>query len=128
MIGSLKNKNVFEWIIFYFKVQLFWEVHKNLRNLPHGLNGYLVDVQTMRKIVQIYLAFSEKLNFTEKKVVLPSAIDTSDIFRSNAAVSSNTTLPFYQVRRSGLVKSWRLAALGSEVFQSENNNKNPDMI
>ena len=45
------------------KVQLFWEGHKNLRNLPHGLYIYLVTVQTMRKIVQIFVAFSEKLNF-----------------------------------------------------------------
>ena len=44
-------------------VQLFWEGHKNLRDLPHGLDIYLVNVQTMRKIVQIFVAFSEKLNF-----------------------------------------------------------------
>ena len=39
--------------------------HKNLRNLPHGLDVYLgiVNVQTMRKIAQIFVAFSEKLNF-----------------------------------------------------------------
>ena len=34
-----------------------------LLNLPHGLDIYLVNVQTMRKIVQIFVAFSEKLNF-----------------------------------------------------------------
>ena len=27
------------------------EAHKNLRNIPHGLDIYLVNVQTMRKIV-----------------------------------------------------------------------------
>ena len=32
------------------KVQTFWEAHKNLRNLPHALYIYLVNVQTMRKI------------------------------------------------------------------------------
>ena len=32
-------------------------------NLPHGLNVCLVNVQTMRKIVQIFVSFSEKLNF-----------------------------------------------------------------
>ena len=38
-----------------FKVQLFWEGHKNLHNF--------VNVKTMRKIAQIFEAFSEKLNF-----------------------------------------------------------------
>ena len=36
------------------KVQLSWEGHKNWRNLPHGFDIYL-----------IFVAFSEKLNFTE---------------------------------------------------------------
>ena len=47
------------------KVQLFWEGHKNLRNLPRSLDIYLVNVQTMRKIAQIFVAFSEKLNFNQ---------------------------------------------------------------
>ena len=46
------------------KVQLFWEGHKNLHNLPHGFEIYLVNVKTMRKIAQIFVTFSEKLNFT----------------------------------------------------------------
>ena len=45
------------------KVQLFWEGYKNLRNLPQGFDIYLVNVKTMRKIAQIFVAFSEKLNF-----------------------------------------------------------------
>ena len=48
------------------KVQLFWEGHKNLRNLPHGFDIYLVNVKTMRKIAQIFVAFSEKLNFKKR--------------------------------------------------------------
>ena len=51
------------------EVQLFWESHKNLRNLPHGLDIYIVNIQTMRKIAQIFVAFSENLNFAAKKVV-----------------------------------------------------------
>ena len=39
-----------EFQINNFKVQTFWEVHKNLRTLPHALYIYLVNVQTMRKI------------------------------------------------------------------------------
>ena len=53
---SLSN----DWDI---KVQLFWEGHKNLRNIPHGFDIY---VKTMRKIAQIFMAFSEKLNFSKK--------------------------------------------------------------
>ena len=45
------------------KVQFFWEGHKNLHNLPHGFEIYLVNIKTMRKIAQIFVAFSEKLNF-----------------------------------------------------------------
>ena len=45
------------------KVQLFWEGHKNLLNLPHGLDVYKAIVKTLRKIAQIFVAFSEKLNF-----------------------------------------------------------------
>ena len=46
------------------KAQLFWEGHKNLGNLPHGFDIYLVIVKTMRKIAEIFVAFSEKLKFT----------------------------------------------------------------
>ena len=45
------------------KVRLFWQGHKNLRNLPYGFDIYLVSVKNMRKIAQIFVAFSEKLNF-----------------------------------------------------------------
>ena len=45
--------------------QLFWEGQKNVRNFPHGFDIYLVNVKTMRKIAQIFVAFSEKLKFTE---------------------------------------------------------------
>ena len=45
------------------KVQFFWEGHKNLHNLQMVLDIYLVNLQTKWKIVQIFVAFSEKLNF-----------------------------------------------------------------
>ena len=53
-----------------FKVQLFWEGHKNVRNHPYGFEIYLVTVKTMMTIAQIFVAFSEKLNF--KKSVASS--------------------------------------------------------
>ena len=48
----------------FCKVQLFREGHRNLRNIPQGLDIYLVKFQTLRMIAQISVAFSEKLNFT----------------------------------------------------------------
>ena len=51
------------------KVQLFWEGHKNLRTLPHGFDICLVNIKTMRKIVQIFVAFSEKLNFNATQAI-----------------------------------------------------------
>ena len=43
------------------KVQIFWEGHKNLHYLSYGFKVYLVNF--IRQIVQIFVAFSEKLNF-----------------------------------------------------------------
>ena len=39
----------------------FWRL---LRNLSHGFDFYLVNIKTMRKFAQIFMAFSTKLNFT----------------------------------------------------------------
>ena len=46
------------------KVQLFWEGHKNVRKRPYGFEIYLLNFKTIRTIAQIFVAFSEKLNFT----------------------------------------------------------------
>ena len=53
------------YYISLLKVLLFWESHKILHNLPYGFDIYLVNVKTIRKIAQIFVAFSEKLNFIE---------------------------------------------------------------
>ena len=50
---------------FFLKVKLFWKGHKNVRNRPYGFEIYLVNVKTIRTIAQIFVAFSEKLNFTK---------------------------------------------------------------
>ena len=39
------------------------KVHKNVGDRPFGFEIYLVTVKTMRTIAQIFVAFSEKLNF-----------------------------------------------------------------
>ena len=48
----------------HFKVQLFWEGHKNVSNRPYGFEIYVVNVKTMRMITHIFVGFSEKLNFS----------------------------------------------------------------
>ena len=50
-------------IFTFSKVQRFWESHKNVLNRPYGFEIYLVNVKTIRTIAQIFVAFSEKLNF-----------------------------------------------------------------
>ena len=69
------------WLCFFFfksetftseqwfghKIQLFWEGHKNVRNRPYGFEIYLVNNKTIRTIAQIFVAFSEKLNFTRER-------------------------------------------------------------
>ena len=44
-----------------FKVQTFWETHKNLRNLPHALYIFLVNVKTMRRIFSNFVCYSKVL-------------------------------------------------------------------
>ena len=58
-VPSILPKNNSTW----GKVQLFWEGHK-----------------TMRKIAQIFVAFSEKLNFIEKFVYTEKAPKFEKIF------------------------------------------------
>ena len=36
-----------------------------MRNLPYGFDIYLVNVNTIRQVAQIFVAFSEKLNFND---------------------------------------------------------------
>ena len=46
-----------------------------MRNRPYGFEIYLVNVKTMKTIAQIFLAFSEKLNFkqaSKSKLVISS--------------------------------------------------------
>ena len=45
------------------KVQLFWEGHKNVHNLPLGFDVYLGNVKTSGRLGKFIVAFSEKLNF-----------------------------------------------------------------
>ena len=49
---------------------IFYENITKIHAISDGLDIYLVNVQTMRKIVQIFVAFSEKLNFNWVKVEL----------------------------------------------------------
>ena len=57
------------YLFFYFKVQFFWEGHKNEHNRPYGFEIYLVNVKTMRTIAKIFVASLEKLNFKNLRSV-----------------------------------------------------------
>ena len=59
------NWMCFEVSLNFTKVQVFLEGHKNVRNSPYDLEIYLVNVKTITTIAHIFVAFSEKLNFTE---------------------------------------------------------------
>ena len=65
----------------FIKVQLFWEGNKNLRYVLFGFDIYLVSVKTMRKIAQIFVAFSEKLNFIRQKPFLLSVTNSAHLDR-----------------------------------------------
>ena len=57
--------------IYLHKVRTFWKAHKNLRNLPHALYIYLVNVQTIRKIFFNFYVLSENPNFdTDFQLIL----------------------------------------------------------
>ena len=55
--------------IFDYKVQTFRETHKNLRNLPHALDVYKVNVQSMRKIFLNFVCFSESTKFKRSQII-----------------------------------------------------------
>ena len=84
-----------------------------MRNLPCGFYISLVNVRTMRKIVQIFVAFSEKLNFTNKnaasEMILPHCTKTSVIysflvpdfsFKTDAIANQTTKCDLYCVSLS----------------------------
>ena len=56
------NALLFFKAILVIKIQLLWGGHTNLRNLPHGFDIWLVDVNTMRMIAQIFVPFNKRPN------------------------------------------------------------------
>jgi hypothetical protein len=46
------------------KVWTFREAHKIWKNLPHCLDVYSVNAQSMRKIAQIFVCFSESPKYS----------------------------------------------------------------
>ena len=67
------------------KVQLFWGGHKNLRSLRHGFDIKLVNFKTIR---QIFVAFSENLNFTQFDQVGISEIEWCTSFDAVSRISA----------------------------------------
>ena len=59
------------WIPFLCKVQIFWEGHKHFFHLPLFIWHYLVVSSYKRKMVQIFVAFSEYRNFNKHTKKIP---------------------------------------------------------
>ena len=107
------------------KVQLFLEGHKKLHKLPHGFESYLVNVKTMRKIVQIFVTFLEKLTFTGTLDVNFSSmnelkcryVQAWNSLSSSSLIIKNAGEPSSKEKKSW----WRPDALHSqsELMQSE---------
>ena len=57
-----------------------------MRNHPYGFENYLVNVKTIRKIAQIFVAFSKKLNFIFRKTTLRYA---SNFYRHQMSTELN---------------------------------------
>ena len=68
--------------MWFGKVQLFWEGHKSLHYPPYSFDIYLEKAKTIRRIVQIFVASSEKLIF--KNVAL------NDLQRHQKSISCST--------------------------------------
>ena len=67
-VESIIEKSSLKSRFIIVKGQLFWEDHKNLHNPPYGFEIYLVNVKTIKMIAHIFVAFSEKLNFTTVEI------------------------------------------------------------
>ena len=67
-----ENPTTIVWGECHFKVQLIWEGHKNVRNLPYYFEIYRVNVKTIMK-VRKFVAFSEKLKFKQKIKLHPTS-------------------------------------------------------
>ena len=93
--------------------------------LPHSLNVCFVNVQTMRKITQICVAFSEKLNFKELEIakiqtvgaVLDLSID-SQINNSAANLGKSFIAFLYLIHKYDIYNSLNLTLSLQILFLS----------
>ena len=60
--------NGFVSCLFYSKLQILWESHKIWQNIPPFFGNYLVPLKQIGIFFQIFVAFSEYLNFNEYKM------------------------------------------------------------
>ena len=72
------------------KVGTFWEIHKIWKNLPHALDVYKVNVQSMRKIAQIFVCFSESPNFTIPPLIFHAKTWVTKYLDTKGALISKT--------------------------------------
>ena len=78
------------------KVQLIWEVHKNLRNHPYGFDNYLVNVKTILGRFRKFLWSSQK-SWTLYSSIIFSGIPIrghgTEVIRGRAMVAKNIQNP-----------------------------------
>ena len=94
-------------------------------NLPHGFDIYLVNITTMRKILQVCVAFSEKLNFKELEIakiqtvgaVLDLSID-SQINNSAANLGKSFIAFLYLIHKYDIYNSLNLTLSLQILFLS----------
>ena len=70
IIGLDKNFHLSTGLLDFVEIEDFSNLDflrstQNLKNLPHGLDVYRVNVKSMREILQIFVCFSESTNFKE---------------------------------------------------------------
>ena len=78
------------------KVQVFWESHKNFRHPLYGFDIFLENIKTIRRKVQFFVAFSEKVYFTKLVFLIHS---------SNKILFSSFRL-YYQSRQCQCEEKW----------------------
>ena len=78
-----------------------------MRNLPHGFDIHLVNVKNMRKIAQIFVAFSEKLNLKLAK---------NDHFHEGGKVGRSNATPIIFFSVDLYVLKSRSFKFGNNIF------------
>ena len=83
-----------------YKVQLFWEVHKNLRHPPYGFDIYLVNVKTIRRM----WPFQKSWTLTAKRIFVSSCCE--EFWNCTQACNWRCMTPRFFIRSSEFDKNF----------------------